>query len=82
MQDFRICGPAEGVAMEALLKTSGFGGGLAVIASNTELTISRALSGPTSSESEESKDAKRRYAREFSLGTQVSITLCAHGIDA
>jgi len=65
MQDFRICGAAEGVAMEAWPKTSRFDGGLAVIASNTELAISRASSGQTSSDSEESKDMKRRYAREF-----------------
>jgi len=39
-----------------------FDGGFAVIASNTELAVSRASSGSVSSDSEESKDARRSYA--------------------
>ena len=37
-------------------------GGFAVIASSTELAVSRASSGSVSSDSEESKDVRRSYA--------------------
>ena len=64
-------GVGEDAAREAWPRTlsqygaswaSCFDGGLATIASSTELAVSRASSEPMSSASEESKDARRPYA--------------------